>query len=72
MFLAITVVYPLLTLFYAWLPGTQNIIDACYKLKIRRLIYTSSPSVVFDGVHGISNGNELLAYPAKVMDELPV
>ncbi|KAG6389539.1 hypothetical protein SASPL_151010 [Salvia splendens] len=48
--------------------GTQNIIDACSKLKIKRLIYTSSPSVVFDGVHGISNGNESLPYPAKHYD----
>ncbi|KAL1532425.1 3beta-hydroxysteroid-dehydrogenase/decarboxylase isoform 2 [Salvia divinorum] len=48
--------------------GTQNIIDACSKLKVKRLIYTSSPSVVFDGVHGISNGNESLPYPAKHYD----
>ncbi|KAH6837097.1 3beta-hydroxysteroid-dehydrogenase/decarboxylase isoform 2 [Perilla frutescens var. hirtella] len=48
--------------------GTENVIDACFKLKIKRLIYTSSPSVVFDGVHGISNGNESLPYPAKHND----
>ncbi|KAL8521859.1 hypothetical protein ACS0TY_012139 [Phlomoides rotata] len=48
--------------------GTQNIIDACIELKIKRLIYTSSPSVVFDGIHGISNGDETLPYPAKHND----
>lgn len=65
-----TDVHPLLTFLYPWLTGTQNIVDACSKLKIKRLIYTSSPSVVFDGVHGISNGNESLPYPAKVIDGL--
>ncbi|XP_052175604.1 3beta-hydroxysteroid-dehydrogenase/decarboxylase [Diospyros lotus] len=48
--------------------GTRNIIDACIELKIKRLIYTSSASVVFDGVHGIFNGDESLAYPAKHND----
>lgn len=41
-------------------------IDACLELKVKRLIYTSSPSVVFDGVHGIHNGNESLPYPPSV------
>ncbi|KAK6158794.1 hypothetical protein DH2020_006108 [Rehmannia glutinosa] len=48
--------------------GTRNIIDACVELKTKRLIYTSSPSVVFDGVHGILNGDESLPYPAKHND----
>ncbi|KAK2970597.1 hypothetical protein RJ640_011786 [Escallonia rubra] len=48
--------------------GTKNIIDACVELKVKRLIYTSSPSVVFDGVHGIINGDESLPYPAKHND----
>ncbi|EOY30083.1 hypothetical protein QUC31_020442 [Theobroma cacao] len=43
--------------------GTKNVIEACVELKVKRLIYTSSPSVVFDGVHGIFNGNESLPYP---------
>ncbi len=29
--------------------GTKNVIQACRKCDITRLIYTSSPSVVFDG-----------------------
>lgn len=48
--------------------GTKNVIDACIELKVKRLIYTSSPSVVFDGVHGILNGDESLPYPAKHND----
>ncbi|GAA0156602.1 dehydratase [Lithospermum erythrorhizon] len=48
--------------------GTQNVIDACVELKVKRLIYTSSPSVVSDGVRGIFNGDESLPYPAKHND----
>jgi nucleoside-diphosphate-sugar epimerase len=32
------------------LQGTQNIIQACQQLHISRLVYTSTPSVTFDGV----------------------
>ncbi|CAI9095143.1 OLC1v1031020C1 [Oldenlandia corymbosa var. corymbosa] len=48
--------------------GTKNVIDACVELKVKRLICTSSPSVVFDGIHGIYNGEETLPYPAKHND----
>ncbi|XP_074334562.1 3beta-hydroxysteroid-dehydrogenase/decarboxylase-like [Apium graveolens] len=48
--------------------GTVNVIEACVELKVKRLIYTSSPSVVFDGVHGIFNGDESLPYPVKHND----
>lgn len=48
--------------------GTKNVIDACIELKVKRLIYTSSASVVFDGIHGIFNGNESLPYPPKHYD----
>jgi len=33
---------------------------------VKRLIYTSSPSVVFDGVHGIHNGDETMPYTPSV------
>ena len=46
--------------------GTKNVIDACIRCKVKRLIYTSSPSVVFDGVHGIFNADESMPYPDKV------
>ena len=29
--------------------GTRNVIDACVKNNVKKLIYTSSPSVVYDG-----------------------
>ncbi|KAF7048775.1 hypothetical protein CFC21_057466 [Triticum aestivum] len=45
--------------------GTKNVIDACIHCKVKRLIYTSSPSVVFDGVHGIFNADESMPYPDK-------
>lgn len=46
--------------------GTKNVIDACLECKVKKLIYTSSPSVVFDGIHGIFNGDESLPYPKQV------
>lgn len=49
--------------------GTKNVIDACIELKVKRLVYTSSPTVVFDGIHGIFNGDESLPYPTKVIHE---
>ncbi|KAJ8767369.1 hypothetical protein K2173_017413 [Erythroxylum novogranatense] len=48
--------------------GTKNVIDACVELKVKRLIYTSSASVVFDGIHEILNGDESLPYPSKTID----
>ncbi|MDR2982765.1 MAG: NAD-dependent epimerase/dehydratase family protein [Puniceicoccales bacterium] len=39
--------------------GTQNIIDACRKNKVPRLIHTSTPSVVYNG-HPLANANETL------------
>ncbi|XP_077228107.1 3beta-hydroxysteroid-dehydrogenase/decarboxylase-like [Tasmannia lanceolata] len=48
--------------------GTKNVIDACIECKVKRLIYTSSPSVVFDGIHGIYNGDESMPYPNKYND----
>jgi nucleoside-diphosphate-sugar epimerase len=41
--------------------GTENVIQACRRLKISRLIYTSTPSVVFDG-QDIDGGDERLPY----------
>jgi nucleoside-diphosphate-sugar epimerase len=46
--------------------GVKNVIDACLRCKAKRLIYTSSPSVVFDGIHGIFNADESMPYPDKV------
>ncbi|CAE5959546.1 unnamed protein product [Arabidopsis arenosa] len=48
--------------------GTTNVIDACIEVGVKRLIYTSSPSVVFDGVHGTLNADESMPYPPKHND----
>lgn len=42
--------------------GTENVIDACRALGIRRLVFTSSPSVAHGG-GDIEGGNESLPYP---------
>ncbi|GJN40872.1 hypothetical protein PR202_gn00285 [Eleusine coracana subsp. coracana] len=47
--------------------GTKNVIDACKICKVKRLIYTSSSGVVFDGVHGLFNIDESMPYPDKVV-----
>ncbi|MBJ6750288.1 NAD-dependent epimerase/dehydratase family protein [Geomonas anaerohicana] len=43
--------------------GTENVIATCRILGIRRLVYTGSPSVVFDG-SDVEGGDESLPYPA--------
>ncbi|KAK3146997.1 hypothetical protein QOZ80_3BG0276380 [Eleusine coracana subsp. coracana] len=48
--------------------GTKNVIDACKICKVKRLIYTSSCGVVFDGVHGLFNIDESAPYPDKFPD----
>ena len=42
--------------------GTESVLHACEKNSIVRLVYTSTPSVVFDR-HDICNGDETLPYP---------
>jgi 2-alkyl-3-oxoalkanoate reductase len=42
--------------------GTENVIAACKKHGIRKLVYTSTPSVVHGG-GDIEGGNESLPYP---------
>ncbi|KAJ3673193.1 hypothetical protein LUZ60_006567 [Juncus effusus] len=48
--------------------GTKNVIEVCVQCKVKRLIYTSSPSVLFDGIHGIYNADESTPYPDKFND----
>jgi nucleoside-diphosphate-sugar epimerase len=45
--------------------GTQNIIDGCSRNSIARLVYTSTPSVVFDGTD-MQGVDESVPYPAKI------
>jgi 2-alkyl-3-oxoalkanoate reductase len=46
--------------------GTENIIFACNKNKVKKLIYTSSPSVVFDS-NNIEGANEQIPYPDQYL-----
>lgn len=50
--------------------GTQNVIDACLENKVDALVYTSSPSVVFDGgdMEGV---DESAPYPRKYEAHYP-
>ena len=53
--------------FYATdVQGTKNIIIACHINKIKKLIYTSSPSVVF-GSNNIEGANEQISYPDQYL-----
>jgi nucleoside-diphosphate-sugar epimerase len=44
--------------------GTRNILKACLSLGVQRLIFTSSPSVVFDGLSHL-NADEHHPYPVR-------
>jgi nucleoside-diphosphate-sugar epimerase len=50
--------------------GTENIIAACCKHGIGKLVFTSSPSVVAAG-HDIAGGDERLPYPRHFLAHYP-
>jgi len=50
--------------------GTGNVIAACRKNGVRRLIHTSSPSVVFTG-GDMAGGDESLPYPGAFLTAYP-
>ena len=50
--------------------GTHNVVEACIRSDVGRLVYTSSPSVVFNGEHQL-NGNESLPYPRRWLCHYP-
>ncbi|HJV67183.1 MAG TPA: NAD-dependent epimerase/dehydratase family protein [Geomonas sp.] len=50
--------------------GTANVIAACGTLGISRLVYTGSPSVVFDG-SDVEGADERLPYPAHFEAHYP-
>ncbi len=50
--------------------GTENIIDACRKNHVSRLVYTSSPSVVFAGAD-MECANESAPYPKTYLAHYP-
>ena len=46
--------------------GTENVLKACQANGVSQLIYTSTPSVVFD-CHDIQGGDESLPYPQEFL-----
>ena len=50
--------------------GTENVLTACRELGITRLVYTSSPSVVFDGKDE-SGIDESTPYPTRYLADYP-
>ncbi|MDP1799288.1 MAG: NAD-dependent epimerase/dehydratase family protein [Planctomycetaceae bacterium] len=50
--------------------GTQNVLEACRHHGVARLIYTSSPSVVYAG-HDEAGLNESTPYPATYLTHYP-
>src|SRR5262249_49404021 len=50
--------------------GTQNVSEACRKHRIERLVYTSSPSVVFNGLD-MEGVDESASYPTRFHAHYP-
>jgi nucleoside-diphosphate-sugar epimerase len=50
--------------------GTENIINACQNNSVRRLIFTSSPSVVF-GNESLEGVDESIPYPEEYLCDYP-
>jgi nucleoside-diphosphate-sugar epimerase len=50
--------------------GTQNVIDACRQQGVGRLVFTSSPSVTFDG-RDQDNVDESVPYPTEWLAHYP-
>ena len=50
--------------------ATQNLLDACIEHGAKRFVFTSSPSVTFDGGDA-KNANESLPYPPKHLAHYP-
>jgi 2-alkyl-3-oxoalkanoate reductase len=50
--------------------GTRNVIAACRELGVSRLVYTSSPSVVFDG-RDMEGVDESVPYPSRFAAHYP-
>jgi 2-alkyl-3-oxoalkanoate reductase len=50
--------------------GTRRVLEACRKAKVRRLVFTSSPSVVFDG-RDMEGVDESAPYPDHFLAPYP-
>ena len=50
--------------------GTENVVTACQRAGVARLVFTSSPSVTFDGTDHLDAGNDL-PYPEVWLADYP-
>ncbi len=50
--------------------GTRNIVESCKKQGVTNLVYTSSPSVIYDGSEH-KGGNESYSYPDRYLCHYP-
>ncbi len=50
--------------------GTRNVVTACLENKVKKLVYTSSPSVVFNGQHQV-HVDESTPYPKTWLCHYP-
>jgi len=50
--------------------GTRNVIDACLQQRVSGLIYTSTPSVIFNGSN-LEGVDESFPYPSKYIAHYP-
>jgi nucleoside-diphosphate-sugar epimerase len=50
--------------------GTRNVVEACRSVGVKKLVMTSSPSVIFDG-HSHLNALNNLPYPATYESDYP-
>ncbi|CAG8487976.1 4077_t:CDS:2 [Funneliformis mosseae] len=48
--------------------GTKNVIEACLNFGVKKLVYTSSSSVVYDGISELINVDETAPFPQKHMN----
>lgn len=56
--------------YHANVTGTENVINACRKENVFSLVFTSSPSVIFDK-YDVNGGNETIPYPKKYLANYP-
>lgn len=56
--------------FAANVTGTRNVLEACRSAEVRKLVFTSSPSVVFDGRDHVAASNDL-PYPESYESHYP-
>ena len=58
------------TYYSANVTGTQNVLQACRRCGVARMIHTSSPSVIFDGTD-MEGVDETVPYPAAYHSHYP-